>query len=194
MSNNQRTLDQQPILMKLLCQNLSHHEIYKMPISEVWTEIQDLQNGSFITIRTCHINWIQRSWDPDLSIVQVELPKPYKQWGARETELLTAKDSLSRKVVQQNTHRRTQRNAKRSQIKEFYISRKKKICKRFSQCKKTVKPGVQKQCITYHTIWWCVSSKAAQQYSLDASYPQLVWRYSSCQVRSQFRSNTRTAR
>jgi hypothetical protein len=127
MSNNQRTLDQQPILMKLLCQNLSHHEIYKMPISEVWTEIQDLQNGSFITIRTCHINWIQRSWDPDLSIVQVELPKPYKQWGARETELLTAKDSLSRKVVQQNTHRRTQRNAKRSQIKEFYISRKKII-------------------------------------------------------------------
>lgn len=126
MSNNQRTLDQQPILMKLLSQNLSHHEIYKMRISEVWTEIQDLQNGSFITIRTCHINWIQRSWDPDLSIVQVELPKPYKQWGARETELLTAKDSVSRTVVQQNTHTHTEMQ-RGSQIKEFYISLKKKI-------------------------------------------------------------------
>jgi len=65
-----------------------------------------------ITIRTCHINWIQRSWDPDLSIVQAELPKPYKQWGARETELLTAKDSVSRKVVQQNTHREMPREAR----------------------------------------------------------------------------------
>lgn len=190
MSNNQRTLDQQPILMKLLCQNLSHHEIYKMRISEVWTEIQNLQKGSFITIRTCHINWIQRSWDPDLSIVQVELPKPYKQWGARETELLTAKDWVSRKVVQQNTHREMQREAR---SKNSTFPGRNFLCKRFSQCKKTV-PGVQKQCITYqHTIWWCVSSKAAQQYSLDASYPQLVWRYSSCQVRCQFRSNTRTA-